>query len=107
MGVDPYWLIEITRGQQVVFLAPEPAIFEYLPTSDEDKLPDWPVALEPPHLLRRRDTTELLHSSRSEPGQLRRPVGDTPEGDLGSPLVRILVPRDAGELFVKSCSGVA
>jgi hypothetical protein len=95
-GVDPYWLNEITRGQQVVFLAPEPVIFEYLPASDEDKLPDWPIALEPPHLLRRiavqRSCFTLHGASRDSLEDL---LATHPKATSDPHLVKILIPRDA------------
>jgi hypothetical protein len=85
-AVDPYWLNDVTWNQQVIFLAPEPVISEYLPAKDEDTLPAWPIALEPPHLLRRiavQRSCFTLHGARRESLE---DLLATPGGDRGSPL---------------------
>jgi hypothetical protein len=92
-AVDPYWLNEVTRGQQVIFLAPEPVISEYLPSADEDKLPDWPIALEPPHLLRRiavQRSCFTLHGA--SPESLEGLLATHPGATAEQHLVKILIP---------------
>lgn len=95
-ALDPYWLNKVTGSQEVIFFAPEVTIDAYLPTRDEAELPPLPVALEPPHLLRRiavQRSCFTLHGGR--PDSLEDILATHGEGSTGLRLEKIIIPSAA------------